>query len=69
MTFSCCICEATSGEIKPARIREGMGSPTCSECHAKIYWRSRQPQPQQITAPLASYELAGAQATLAAAGG
>lgn len=58
MRFICCICEATTGEIRAGRIREGFGVPTCNECHAKIYWRSRQPQPQQITALPISHQLA-----------
>jgi hypothetical protein len=63
-SFSCCICEATTGELKPGRLREGFGVPKCSQCHAQIYWRSRQPQPQQTTT-LPLYAQYAARAALA----
>ena len=64
-SFSCCICEATSGEIREGRIREGHAVPTCAECFARGYWRSRQPVAERV---VSFYEAQAGRAALARAG-
>ncbi len=68
MTFRCCICEATTGEIKAGRIRDGEGVPLCAVHRAEIRWRLRQPA---VTTPAlpAPYEQHAMCAALAGAEG
>jgi hypothetical protein len=66
VTFRCCLCEATAGGIREGRIRTGHAVPLCTAHFAASYWRSRQPQPQQITV-LPAYEQHAMRAALVGA--
>lgn len=69
MSYRCCICEATTDEIKAGRICDGEGVPLCAQHRAEIRWQ-RLRQPAVTTAALpAPYEQHAMRAALAGAAG
>ncbi len=68
--YCCCICEATTGESKAGRIRDGEGVPLCAQCRAGIRWqRLRQPAVTTPALPAPYEQHAMMRASLAGAAG